>query len=340
MEQKRSRTADFLKGVAIIAMVQLVLTEFFGSSALQNSTFGKISLFLGGVPVAPVFLSIMGYYIAHNKKSSKELVIRGVKLIVSGFFLNIARNIVPLYAVVTGASQHSALTYIFEVDILILAGLSVIAMAVLIKQFDGHVLLYIGVILILLFLQYIAPPVEKQFPGSLILPYFYGSYPGAYFPFIPWFSYVLAGFTFFHFKHFFIADNFKHNSKVKIILIFQSGLLFLISMPFGFNVSIHPRIFAHHGLMFFLFSVNFLFWWLLSASSIVKRVDNFITRYLEWTGKNVTLYYIVFMIIAGNLTVWYKEVDAYLWLILFVSIVFVTSVSVYVLKKVPPLKAK
>ncbi len=333
MKQKRSRTADFLKGVAIIAMVQVVLTEFFATSTLQQGTFGKISLFLGGVPAAPVFLSIMGYYIAHNKKSSRELIVRGIKLILLGFFVNVARNFVFIYSIITGESQQSIFSYIFEVDILITAGLSIIAMAVLIRQFDGHVLLYLGAILILLFLQYKAPPIEEKYPNSLLLPYFYGNYKNAFFPFIPWFTYVLAGFTFFHFKHFFVADNFKHNSKVKIILIIQSGLLFLISLPFGFNVSIHPQIFAHHGLMFFLFSVNFLFWWLLSASSIVKRVDNFITRYLEWTGKNVTLYYVVFMIIAGNFSFWKKEEHIVSWGILFVSVIFVTSILVFIIER-------
>ena len=201
MKQVRSRTADFLKGVALIAMVQMVLTEFFATPALLNSTFGKISLFVGGAPVAPVFLAIMGYYIAHNAKPFNKLINRGIKLVLLGFAVNIARNGINIYHLITGNGEGDIFSYIFSVDILILAGLSIIAMAFLVKLFDGHVLLYIGLILILLFLQYIAPPLEKTFPHSYFLPFFYGNYKNALFPFIPWFTYVLSGFTFFHFKH-------------------------------------------------------------------------------------------------------------------------------------------
>ncbi len=329
MEQTRSRTADFLKGVALIAMVQVVLTEFFATPHLLHSTFGKISLFLGGAPAAPVFLAIMGYYIAHNKKPFMKLIIRGVKLIILGFFVNIGRNIFHVYQIISGHVQGNVLSYIFGVDILILAGLSVIAMAIVIRIFNGNVLLYLALILILLFLQYIIPPVEKYYPTSYSLPYFYGNYKGAYFPFIPWFAYTLAGYSFYQFKNFFIADGFKHSSKVKILLVIVSGILLLLSLPFGFNVTIHPYYFAHHGILFFLFCVNFLFWWLLSAHSIVKRVNNLITAYLEWTGKNVTVYYVIFMILVGIISVWQRDGEILSWFIMFIILITTTSFLVW-----------
>ncbi len=328
-ENRRSRTADFLKGVALMAMVQVVLTEFFATQNLLNSILGKASLFLGGAPAAPVFLTIMGYYLAHNKKPFFTLIARGMKLISLGFLVNIGRSAPQLYDILTGVSNGNPLPYIFGVDILILAGLSVIAMALVIRIFNGHVLLYLGLILIFLFLQYIIPPVEKYYPTSYSLPYFYGKYEGAYFPFIPWFAYVLAGYTFYQFKHFFVADGFKHSTKVQILLIIVSGLFLLLSLPFGFNVTIRPMLFAHHGLLFFLFCVNFLFWWLLSAHSIIKRVNNFITRYLEWIGKNVTVFYIFFMIVAGNLSAWQKKGDL-LWLfVVFAGLMSITSLLVW-----------
>ncbi len=329
MTTTRSRTADFLKGVALMAMVQVVLTEFFATDTVLNSIAGKLSMFLGGAPAAPVFLAIMGYYIAHNIKPMGAMILRGLKLIVLGFAVNMGRSAPELYDIFTGISNASPLPYIFFVDILITAGLSVIAMALVIKIFDGHVLFYIALILIVLFLQYLIPPVEQYYPHSYVLPFLYGKYPNAYFPFIPWFSYVLAGFVFYQFKNFFVAESFKHNRKIKIVLIVLSGLLLIGSLPFGFNVTVQPRFFAHHGLLFFLFCVNFLFWWLLSAHAIVNRVNNLITQYLEWAGKNVTAFYVVFMILAGNLSAWQKKGDFMWLLVVFAGLTGLTTFIVW-----------
>ncbi len=335
MEQNRSRTADFLKGVALIAMVQVVLTEFFALPSIFNGNIGKISMFLGGAPVAPVFLAIMGYYIAHSHTTLSARVWRGLKLILLGFFVNIARNATNLYAIYSGISGQNPWDYVFGVDILIVAGLSVIAMAFFIRVFNGHVLLYLGLIVVFLVLRYVLPPVEKIYPTSHLMPFVYGNYAGAYFPFIPWFAYVLAGYSFFQFKHFFVADGFKRSSKVKIVLVIISGLLLLnpITLPFGFNVTIRPLLFAHHGILFFLFCINLLFWWMLSAHSIVLRVNNKITGYLEWTGKNVSLFYVFFMIIAGNLVSFQKQAGLLMLLILFIVLTAVTVLLVKVYEK-------
>ncbi len=330
MTQHRSRTADFLKGVALMAMVQVVLTEFFATDTVLNSIVGKISMFFGGAPAAPVFLAIMGYYIADTGKPFLKMIVRGIKLMLLGFAVNAGRNAPQLYDILAGTLNDDPLKYIFGVDILILAGLSVIAMALVIRVFDGHVLLYVGLILVFLFLQYIIPPVEKYYPDSYLLPYFYGKYPGAYFPFIPWFAYVLAGFVFYQIKHFFLAESFKHNHKVKVVLVVLSGLLLLVSLPFGFNVTIRPQYFAHHGLLFFLFCVNFLFWWLLSARAIVERVDNLVTRYLEWAGRNVTVFYVVFMILSGNFSAWQKKGDLMWLLVVFAGMVGLTTFIVWI----------
>ena len=245
MNTSRSRTADFLKGVALIAMVQLVLVEYFAQQPILNGLAGKISLFLGGSPVAPTFLAIMGYYIARQTHGFRRTISRGVKLILLGVLLNIARNAILLFDVFTAKTSADIWHLIFGTDILILAGLSLVAMAILIKILRGHVLAYLALIIVFLLLQYIIPPVEKMAPDSVILPFFYGKYPQAQFPFIPWFAYVLAGYTFYLFKKFFVSDQFKHSRTIKIILLSLSGILLILSLPFGFDVSINHRLFYH-----------------------------------------------------------------------------------------------
>ncbi len=335
MKKARSRTADFLKGVALLTMVQLVLVEYFARPAILNGLPGKISLFIGGPPAAPMFLAIMGYYIAHQGHSFRYNVWRGLKLILLGIGLNIARNAYTLFGILSGKSNADVWHIVFGTDILILAGISLVAMAIVIKILRGHVLAYLGLIIVFLLLQYIIPPVEKVLPDSIIIPFFYGKYPQAQFPFIPWFAYVLAGYTFYLFKQFFVSDQFKHNRTVKVILGTLSGVLLVVSLPFGYSVSINHALFYHHGILFFLFCVNYLFWWLLSAKAIVDRVDNWLTGYLEAMGRNVTAFYVIFMVLAGNLYVFYQKSEGFVMLLVsFVLLLAVTSLLVRVWERI------
>ena len=331
MNTRRSRTADFLKGMALIAMVQLVLVEYFSQMSILNGLLGKISLFIGGPPAAPVFLAIMGYYIAHQQHTLRYDVIRGLKLIGLGILLNVVRNAYTLFDIFSGKTNADVWHIVFGTDILILAGISLVAMAILIKILRGHVLAYLALIIVFLLLQYVIPPVEKMMPGSVVLPFFYGKYPSAQFPFVPWFAYVLAGYTFYLFKKFFVADQFKHSQTIKIILGSLSGILLILSLPFGFNVSINSTLFYHHGILFFLFCVNYLFWWLLSANAIVTRVNNKLTGYFEFIGKNVTAFYVIFMILAGNFAVLFQKSLDYLMLFTgFVILLAATSLLVWI----------
>jgi hypothetical protein len=65
---KRDGTADLLKGLAVLLMIQVHIMEQFVSSDTYNSLIGKASMFLGGPPCAPVFLAVMGYFLAITAK--------------------------------------------------------------------------------------------------------------------------------------------------------------------------------------------------------------------------------------------------------------------------------
>ena len=92
IKAQRNITADLLKGIAVILMIQVHIVELFAQQEIFDSYLGKILLFLGGPPAAPVFMTVMGYFIAKQNKPLKLNLIRGIKLILLGFVLNIGLN--------------------------------------------------------------------------------------------------------------------------------------------------------------------------------------------------------------------------------------------------------
>ena len=59
----RTQTADVLKGIAILLMIQVHLVELFVTNEISESRVGNVLLFLGGPPVAPIFMTVFGYFV-------------------------------------------------------------------------------------------------------------------------------------------------------------------------------------------------------------------------------------------------------------------------------------
>src|ERR1035437_1781044 len=148
----RTQTADLLKGIAALLMIQVHIIELFAAQNIFDSNIGKVLLFLGGPPVAPVFIIIFGYFIAQSKKSTTQLIFRGIKIIFLGLFLNTALNFNLIISVIKGKFNIDIWPYILGCDILPLAGLSIIIIALLKKNLDKSLIAIIVLILISAFL--------------------------------------------------------------------------------------------------------------------------------------------------------------------------------------------
>ena len=127
----RSVVADLLKGFAVLFMVQVHLTEQFSTPAFYESVWGRISLFLGGTPAAPVFMMVMGFFLQQTRRNPGQGLIRGCLLLGGGLLLNAGLNFHALTAIATDRIDLNPLQLLLGVDILFLAGLSVIIISVM-----------------------------------------------------------------------------------------------------------------------------------------------------------------------------------------------------------------
>ena len=86
---KRFPLPDLLKGFAVFLIIPVHILETFIDYSGRESLFGKILLVLGGPVAVPLFMIIMGYFVAMSKKSAAQNILHGVLIFILGIFLNI-----------------------------------------------------------------------------------------------------------------------------------------------------------------------------------------------------------------------------------------------------------
>ena len=95
-QNKRLLSIDLARGLAVFFMIAVHTLEVFASPEVINSVFGQIIEFFGGPPAAPVFMTLMGFSFIYSTKSGlKPKLLRGFKIFLAGYLLNIIRGVVP-----------------------------------------------------------------------------------------------------------------------------------------------------------------------------------------------------------------------------------------------------
>ena len=298
---KRYSLPDLLKGFAILFMILVHITELFLDYAGSESLFGKLSLFLGGPFTAVIFMILMGYFIAKSKKSLNKNILRGVKIFVVGLLLNIGLNLNLLWKIKYAGWQFNPLEYLFGVDILYLAGLSVIIIAFLKTIKKGQA--WITIILVFLItgltgsLNEILMVTERNY----VLPFIAGTYSWAYFPLFPWLAYPLIGFTFFHWeeKIMFFFTKQKIASGVIIAVIFTLVVWF---DKWGINTTISLSNYYHHTFWYSMWAIGAVVLWVVLIRLLLNKFPNtYFGDFMKWLGKNITLIYVIQWLIIGNI---------------------------------------
>ncbi len=332
----RFQIADLLKGIAVLFMIQVHIVELFGDTAFYTSYFGKIFLFIGGPPVAPLFALLFGYFIARSHKTFIQLLIRGLKIIGLGMLLNIALNFNLILSVYKGLIEVDLWPYIFGIDILQFAGFSLIIIAFLKNLLQKSLVftvfcIFIVAILGQLLLDFIPENIVLKFISAL----FYGSTPWSYFPVFPWLSYPFAGIAFYSIQK---RYDLSVLSKPKFILLIT--LLFLgfmaLTINYAISISSNLPLYYHHSLIFMFWVILFLALYSLLINEVNKLIgDSFLFKYLKWLGENVTLIYVIQWIIIGNLaTNIYKTISNPLTLLYYFMgiLIFSSGVGYFILK--------
>ncbi len=322
---RRNLLPDVLKGLAVILMIQVHINEQFASYEFFNSVGGRISLFLGGFPAAPVFMLIMGWY-AHRSKPLKTELGRAAKLLAMGLLLNIALNANLFIHSFLGTIQIDRLAYLFGVDILFLAGLSLFIVSLLkrILYTKWWALMLAAIVVIIL-----TPIIGSDSPASgiwrYIRPFIADNFAWwSYFPLFPWLAYVLAGMA----ASALAGQNpyvwsYSGNRIVKSVVT----LLFLAGVCYGWHISTNLHLYYHHNFLFFG-------WAIVSAGVLAYCLEYFIRiipglRNLSWVGRNVTTIYIIQWIIIGNLSTWLYRTQS--GAALFLWFMFITLITISLL---------
>lgn len=335
----RNRTADLLKGLAVIFMIQVHLVELFATPDIYVSWIGKISLFIGGPPAAPVFMVVMGYYFASSKRSLKSGIIRGLKLILLGFLLNVGLNMHLFIKIVNGSIVTSPWPYLFGVDILFLAGLSLIILSIVKHYFKLRLWPYLIFLAMVFIIQFFDSSSEQTGSFNYFRAYLIGNgIWWSYFPLIPWLVYPVLGFIFYILMH-----RFAHiYQKVRLHLLIISGIISFVFIGYGFDIATELHEYYHHGILFFLYTCCFLIFFSIITEILSNTSETWFSKWIEWLGINVTAVYVIQWLLIGNIaTALYKTQGCLEIAAWFTLVLLSTSIVVFLwvlMKKHTPIK--
>lgn len=298
---KRFPLPDLLKGLAAIFMVQIHVTELFLNSAGRESLFGVTSMFLGGPFAAMIFMMVMGYFMAKSKKPTSKDIVRGVKIFFVGLLLNIGLNFNLLLKIKFAGWQYNPLEYIFGVDILYLAGLSVIFMALLKRLKKRQALVALVFAFLVLGLTGFMNEFLMVSPPNYIFPFIAGTYSWSYFPLFPWLAYPLIGFAFFHWEEKIVLF-LTLQKMVSGIIIAGIVVLVMLFYKWGINTTINLSAYYHHTFWFSLWAIGIVILWVVFLRFLLHKFPNTLMDvFLQWLGKNITLFYVIQWLIIGNI---------------------------------------
>ncbi|MFN5627865.1 MAG: heparan-alpha-glucosaminide N-acetyltransferase domain-containing protein [Bacteroidota bacterium] len=354
-QNNRLLSIDLARGLAVLFMIAVHTLEVFASEEVKNSVFGEIIEFLGGPPAAPVFMTLMGFSFINSSKSElKPRLLRGFKLFLSGYILNIIRGVLP-FSISTYLNMDiveklpleklNEYTILTIVDILQFAGIALMIMA-LIHEFkiNKYIILLAAFIISMLspFLWGFTlniPLVDQIFEllwGDQAIGFSFIDNKIA-FPIFPWLSFPLIGMYLGETMKNTIDQNrtFKHFGIGGIVVLLIGIVISYNNIEYHFNDYYHSR----QGAM--LFMCGFVVFWIyITKIAIDKLPANKLFELLFKWSKGVTnIYFAQWIIIIWSIAFFginessYTEIFLLVFLFTFVSH-FINEFMIYIKNKI------
>lgn len=299
---------DLARGVAVFLMIFqhfwiLVVSYFFNTPELDNLIYLSATAL-----VAPVFLFLMGTSSLFSSRQKPKLIfIRGLKLITLGYLLSFFRFFLPLVSLEKmGLIKISEIIYRFEavyyllqIDILHIAGLSLILLATLkkIKIADKY---YLVVALLIFVISPLLWKIKLAGLWQLLIDPFFGASNYVVFPAFPWLSYSLLGF-------YFGKKLLENEDQEKVFYEFSlkrfKPILIFSVFWLAVDIVINNHTYANHGLGVGLFISSLIICWLSFLYSNKGIIPSKVVKIFTLLGKNVTTIYVLQWLIIAWLAI-------------------------------------
>ena len=288
MENKLTRQTelDYAKTLAIFFMVIIhVLEELscFGIEETLPSGFWENLIQFGAGPLAaPLFIFAMGVGSVYSRNQDPDRMFRrGVKLLLAGIALNLARDVLPrlLVCLISGtAPEWEDLRYqIFNIDILHFSGLAFMLTA-LFKKLKVSTLALVPIAVVMQALgNWLSVLTEPTGVWELLCSYFFYTGDLSCFPLLSWYLCMPVGMAAGT-----LMQKYADQMDIAYRRAFWGSLCMLVGLLFACWVSgIDLRVFysLYDNLLYRQTYFNFLY--NTSVIAMLLAVIHFVTR--SWT---------------------------------------------------------
>lgn len=284
---------DVAKALAIIFMIlqhAIILFEYDGGEG--KSLVANFFLLMGTAPAAPVFMLIYGLFIKLDNQYVKLNIKRGIKLILTGYLLNLIRFTLPLFMI----SHKNSFNMLFSVDILQMAGLSLIMITLFRKIIINKPINLWIIFMILVFSPFLWNDIDMTNPLAI----FSGNNEFIFFPLFPWIVYPLLGVLLK--KYLLNREKLKQYLKrlamIGVCLLICSLLLYDF-FPVG---DYHRSGFAIHIII-----IGFILIWFYLINLFSQEISDKLKNLCCLLSKELTTIYLIQWAIFGWLVIFIGE---------------------------------